>query len=61
MGGRGGTYSYSFNLQASKPQKMISCIKLKHVYFKLLLTDVKIDKRPSNSKKQMGTKNYMKA
>lgn len=40
---------------------MISCIKLKHVYFKLLLTDVKIDKRPSNSKKQMGTKNYMKA
>lgn len=40
---------------------MISCIKFKHVYFKLLLTDVKIDKRHFHSKQLTGMKNSMKA
>lgn len=40
---------------------MISCIKLGHVYFKLLLTDVKIDKRHSSLKKITGMRSYVKA
>lgn len=56
----GGPIPTHLTYKCLSPGKLFLTLSL-NVYFKLLLTDVKIDERHGKSKKQTGMKNCMKA
>lgn len=60
MGGSGGPIPTHLTYKCLNPGKLFLTLSL-NVYFKLLLTDVQMDKRHGNSKKQTGMKICMKA